>query len=379
MENAPALRRDRRDARVGGVCAALARSWGVDPKLVRIGTIILLIVTSGLAAAGYLALWLLIPQVGSDTMPIRRWLPFTRNLSDTQLVVAVVAISTALAAVMTGVAPGGLIVLSVVVIIIASGSHKPKRQPPRPVPMVRVAEPPRTEFERLARAWEDRVSVVYTGMPLNPVSFTAPATPAKPPSRSGRVWFGVAAGFGVVWAILQFVAMRGVAVPPLAYASGFLAVLGIALLASVRRPRRPFGLATAAVLTGLATAIMLPGPQFIDRVIPESTTMVVTNESELPDVVELGFGHSVVNLSDLSLAGDRSMLLAGEVGSVTVILPREVNASVRSSIDMGRIAHGMETTSGLDREMTMQHRVKPGSPNLNIDIRLEVGEIEVLS
>ncbi len=380
MTNTPALRRDRHDARLGGVCAALARSWGVDPKLVRIGTVILTLVTNGLAIAGYFALWLLIPQVGSNQIPVRRWLPFTKNWTDTQLAVVVVTLSIVFAALVTGVVPVGLIVIGVVALIIASGSYRPKKQPPpSSAPLVQRPEPPRTEFERLARAWENRMSIVYTGASLYPMPAATPDVPAKPSAGSGKVWFAVVAGFGVVWGVLYFLGLREVPVPALAYASGFLAVLGIALLSSVRRAKRPLGLATAAVLTGLATVLMLPSAQVLDRVLPESTTMVVASESQLTDLERLGFERTALDLSALELTEDRAVSYTAESGQITVVLPRDVNASVRSSIDVGEIVHDGQPLRGIDREDTWNHEVDPEAPTLEIDVHLNVGRIEVRS
>lgn len=378
MTNTPALRRDRHDARIGGVCAALARSWGVDLKLVRIGTIILTVITSGLAIAGYFALWLLIPPVGSDKIPVRRWLPFTRNWTDTQLVVVVVSLSIVFAALMTGVAPGGLVVIGIVTLIIASGMHRPKQQPTTaPAPLVRHVEPPRTEFELAARAWENRMSVVYTGVPLHLMPTAAPSVPAKPSGSSGKVWFSVVAGFGAVWGVLYYIGLRNAPVPALAYASGFLAVLGLALLSSVRRPKRPFGLASAAIMTGLVTAFMLPNAQMIDRVIPESSVLIVTSEAQLSDSMYLGSGRNSIDLSELELTEDLDVTYTADVGEITIVLPHDVNTTVHSFVDVGEIVHDGRSLKGIDREDTLTNETDPDAPLLEIEIHLDVGRIEV--
>lgn len=56
------LRRSRDDRMVGGVCAGLARYLRVDPTLIRIGMVVLALITWGVALAGYLIAWLIMPE-----------------------------------------------------------------------------------------------------------------------------------------------------------------------------------------------------------------------------------------------------------------------------------------------------------------------------
>jgi phage shock protein PspC (stress-responsive transcriptional regulator) len=63
----PARLRRRRDDRVlGGVCAAIARSLGVDPLLVRIVAIVFAFISAGTAVLAYLLAWMLIPRDNAD-------------------------------------------------------------------------------------------------------------------------------------------------------------------------------------------------------------------------------------------------------------------------------------------------------------------------
>ncbi len=56
------LRRPLQDRVLGGVCAAVARSLGVEPVLVRLSAVALAVVSGGSAVLGYLIAWALIPQ-----------------------------------------------------------------------------------------------------------------------------------------------------------------------------------------------------------------------------------------------------------------------------------------------------------------------------
>lgn len=380
MPNQPALRRDRSAARLGGVCAALAHAWGVDPKLVRIAVVVLTLFTGGLAISGYLTLWLLIPQVGSDTIPLRRWLPFARNWSDTKLLITAAVTTILIAGMLTGIAPGGIVLVMVVWLIVMFGAHRPNRHVP-PVGSLANRTPPRTEYERLARAWENRVEAVYTG---SVAPFAFPDLPEQPhpgaitAPTSRRVWFGILAGFGAIWIALSIVEQGGTHVPPLAYASGFLAVLGVALLASVRRNRRPFGLATLTVLVGLVTGLMLTGDRVLDEVVPAPATVTFATMQDLPETTQLGIGSTMIDLRDTQITANRTATFNAEMGQVTVKLPRTGNVVVNSTVNMGQIVDGQKDLSGMDQSASSKRITNPEDPVLTINVALEVGQIEVL-
>ncbi|GEL20950.1 hypothetical protein PA7_47870 [Pseudonocardia asaccharolytica DSM 44247 = NBRC 16224] len=54
---------------LGGVCAGIARSIGVDPLLVRLAAVLLAIVSAGTAAPAYLVAWVLIPAATDEPEP----------------------------------------------------------------------------------------------------------------------------------------------------------------------------------------------------------------------------------------------------------------------------------------------------------------------
>ncbi len=56
--------RDRTDAKLAGVCAALARTWAIDPVIVRVAFVVLAFLTNGFVIAAYAALWALLPERG---------------------------------------------------------------------------------------------------------------------------------------------------------------------------------------------------------------------------------------------------------------------------------------------------------------------------
>ena len=90
MELTP-LRRANSGAMLGGVCAALARRWKVDPTIVRIA-MVLLALMGGLGIAFYVGALLLVPREGSTEVPLNRIAPFTRRWSPAGTIAAVVGL-----------------------------------------------------------------------------------------------------------------------------------------------------------------------------------------------------------------------------------------------------------------------------------------------
>lgn len=73
------LYRDKRNGKLGGVCAGIARKVGVEPWLVRVLAVTALVFTSFLTLVLYIAAWLLLddrPQVaeaGPDNVKSTGW------------------------------------------------------------------------------------------------------------------------------------------------------------------------------------------------------------------------------------------------------------------------------------------------------------------
>ena len=56
------LRRSVADAQVGGVCGGIAEYFGLDPTVVRVGYVLLSILTAFSGFLVYLILWAVIPK-----------------------------------------------------------------------------------------------------------------------------------------------------------------------------------------------------------------------------------------------------------------------------------------------------------------------------
>lgn len=60
------LYRDKRNGKLGGVCAGIARHFGIEPWLVRVLAVTCLIFTSFLTLIFYIAAWLLLDDKPTD-------------------------------------------------------------------------------------------------------------------------------------------------------------------------------------------------------------------------------------------------------------------------------------------------------------------------
>jgi phage shock protein PspC (stress-responsive transcriptional regulator) len=61
---------DKRNKKIAGVCAGLARYWGEDVTLIRV-IVLALALTTGIGFLGYFAAWIIIPSdYGLQQMPV---------------------------------------------------------------------------------------------------------------------------------------------------------------------------------------------------------------------------------------------------------------------------------------------------------------------
>ena len=65
------VRRSRTGAVLGGVCAGVARSAGLDPLLLRIAVVAVTLLTGGAGLLAYLAAWVLIPREEPSAADVR--------------------------------------------------------------------------------------------------------------------------------------------------------------------------------------------------------------------------------------------------------------------------------------------------------------------
>ncbi|WP_342373205.1 PspC domain-containing protein [Propioniciclava soli] len=384
MNDVPALRRDPHAAQIAGVCVALAREWRIDPLLVRLGFVAAALITNGVAIGAYLVGWALIPRTGGAGEPIRHLLPFTRGWSRGTLVLAVVT-ATLGGLVVTGAGPGALAIMGIVWLVLRLG--RGRQSAPAPAPSDPAT--PRTEFERLALAWQSRLDNVDAGRPAGwepPLSAaTAPApdgtrAPAGTRRRRGwRTWCGVVVVLGGAWSALGVLVARGTDVPGLAWVASTLAVLSLALIVVASPGRavhgRPGGLVPATVVAAAATVTMLLIPAPSALVAPEMHRAVgpvaVPSETELPS------GDQTINLRDAVVVQTETVTYRQDMGRLTVLLPASGNVRVEASVDVGSLVAPDASAHGVEQTLTWERIDDPSAPVLTVRAALDVGRVEV--
>ena len=404
VSDLPALRRDPAEAQLAGVCAALAREWHVEPFLVRAGMVVAAIVTNGVALAAYLIAWALIPPRGEHVEPIRRLLPFTRDWSRAALYAAVIT-TIVVGILATGAGPAALFIAGVVWLVLRFGGGR-RGRPATPVAPPAVPEP-RSEFDRLAGTWQQRLDNVDAGRPAewdpqtffaqaDPVGLYRPAAPygpapaaaaARPPAarrRGRRTWFGVLTGLGFAWGTLALVALFGTPVPLLGWVAATLAVLGTALVLVARPGRaihgRPRGLVPLTILAVATTAALLvPRTLGIPATFAFDVDADQTPVTTVTDHTNLGVGDRAVDLSAFAVTEDRQASYTLSAGTLTLAVPTTGNVVVRSSVDVGTITTPEREVDGLDSTDEWRRVLDPAAPTLTIVLDVNVGEVVIRS
>ena len=185
------IRRSTSDVKLAGLCAGVARHWGIDPVLVRVGWA-LLALSGGIGVILYAAGWLLLPADGRETAPAEDMFGDTVRKWPREVWVAIVVIACVAGfALFSGIAPFGIGPAIVVALVwyfgfyrkrIASSTTVPSPTPPAvpspPAVPFRYPGPP-TPFTEAAEAWQRRIAEYQATQPA-----TVPPVPpwAGPPA-----------------------------------------------------------------------------------------------------------------------------------------------------------------------------------------------------
>ncbi len=383
--NLPA-RRTRENAVITGVCAGLARRWGVDANLLRIALIVLAF-ASGLGLVLYGVGYLVLRTDDATPAPIHRMLPFTRDWPTPVLVLALAAAGF----VGFGMVGGwsGVGVLPVLVALAIWYSVSRRRQG-----SVAPADP--TAFERAAEAWRLRLlehqaaSGAELALPAPAsTSFVASVPPGPAPTeiarrprrRNNRLWW-LALGLMAIGCIVVAALTPhgpGYHIAGLDYLAVILVSLGITLLVSTWRGRPVLmGLATVLVMiaTVLTWGLQSPGMNF--RV--ADTTQTFSTAADLPAEISATAGALDLDFTDLTLPADATLAIELGAGDVVLRLPQNVNSVVTWNVGLGDVSlPNGESNGGTGLVSDLENRFDADAPTLHIAVKLGAGSLEVRS
>lgn len=380
------VRRTRENAVLTGVCAGLARRWGVDANLLRVALIILSF-ASGLGLVLYGVGYLVLPADEATPAPARRLLPFTKDWPLPALVLTLTAVGFVVFGMLGGWSGIGLLPVLVALGIWYAASRRSGRPATSPDP---------TPFERAADAWRLRLleHQSNSGALAVPAPTAASFTPAVPPSpapselarrrpRNNRLWWLalglMAVGCTAVALLGPGTGSGGYHIAGVDYLAVVLISLGITLLVGtwLGRPRL-MGLVTVLVMLATGITWVAQAPQTAAMAGVADQSHVFTSADDLPATLSLSAGALDLDFTQLALADDATIHVEVGAADVTLRLPEGVNSSVTWSVGVGAVTvaddqdhAGAGLTGNFDRQ------VDDNAPTILIDVSLGAGALEV--
>ena len=434
------LRRSTTEARVAGVCVALADRWRVDPLLVRLMTV-LLALSGGLGLVLYAAAWLSVPRAGSDRAAIDQFIPGARRAPKVVwlLVLAGAALITAM--LVGSLLPFGVAPALVVGVVCYLGLQRSGRlgrrdtQPEVPETEERTPIPPapfseQTRFTQAAYAWQERVQQhldrVGRPRPADPANFppAEPAPPVRPEVEPPTVPLPHQQDPG--YSLEAFLAhpdpvgLYGPADPEPAatkvlptrptrrerrrarwrtFLLILLPVLGVAASDVWLSP--PFHAYLAAALLGTGVALLFgawrPRPRGLialgllltvsslgtaagnNELASEPTQLVYRSAADLPPGgTRADTGPMIVDLSQLRIDRDTRHSIEVDAGQLQVLLPQDTTVELIWLVNAGTATLPGGAQRGVElKGSSLVQEGPPGSPTLILETQVDVGELEV--
>jgi phage shock protein PspC (stress-responsive transcriptional regulator) len=395
------LRRIATHRKVAGVAGGIARHLDIDPLIVRVAFVVLSLF-GGAGVIVYAACWILLPEDGQVNPPL--------GLDERSRSVALILVGILGIALLVGQwdwfwVPGPLILVALVVWLFMSrrndaattGTFAPPPGVPNAGPDAVTPEqrwaPAQTAVAPTYGVPVEQQPTPYEGATYQQPTYPQAAYPPPPaaptypthyvapsprnPRKRGTIlfWFTMAVAALAV-GVVGIVDVSGAPVAGSTYPAVVVGVVGVMLLIGSF-----YGRAGGLILVGLlatgATAAALGAEKWDgDRV-----EIVPDSASEVLSTYDYEMGEYVLDLSRLTdpeeLDG-RTITMNAEVGELEVIVPSDKDDTVTGTINGpgGTTLFG-EESGGIDHTATRSHDGGTDAPELELDLELEVGHIEV--
>jgi len=376
------IRRSRSDRRVAGVSGGLGRHLDIDPLIVRVAFVVLTFF-GGVGLLLYLALWLLLPEDGSDwaTVKLDR-----RSRTAALVIVGIIALALLVSHGWWG-DPGPFLFLVALLAVILVGTSLTRRDR-RDVPPPGVT-PGATPYAAGPEQPAQTTAYDATGAPTAtyPAGYPAPSyapsytQPEQPrpvnPRKKGPILFWFALGtMAVALGALGVADLAGADIAPSAYPATALGLSAAFLLLGSF-----FGRAGGIILVGLVAASVTVGTTIADHWNPHSTTVIPTTSAAVQSEYTMDVGEIRLDLTEIrdpqALDG-REITLDGNVGHLEVRVPEGVTVVSESTISgVGGISAFGRDAGGFDTSLTSSRTAGVGAPHLTIVTDLHVGGIDV--
>ena len=356
------LRRVRTDRRVAGVAGGVARHLDIDPILVRVAFVVLTFF-GGVGLLLYLALWLLVPEEGSDWATVR--------LDRRSRTVALVAVGALALALLVSHGwwgdPGPALFLVALLAVVLVGTQLAGRDrhptPPADQPVATTAVAP------------DAPAVPPTAPQPTYVVPEQPR-PVNPRKRGPILFWFALATMAVALGALAVVDLAGVDVAPSAYPATVLGLSAAFLLVGSF-----WGRAGGLILVGLMAATATVGAAFADHWDPHREVVRPVSAAAVSSSYTMDVGETIVDLTAVrdpqSLDG-RTITVTGNLGHLQVDVPTDVTVVAHTHVSgAGGINAFGRNGGGVDTRLTSIHTAGPDAPRLTIDVTLHIGGIDV--
>jgi phage shock protein PspC (stress-responsive transcriptional regulator) len=340
------MRRSRDNRKVAGVAGGLARHLDVDPTVIRV-LFVVLIFFGGSGLLLYAALWLLVPEEGTDDAVIGTSESVRNALLITALVIAgLLALGDSWDG--YGGFPWPLAIVALIVVAVlmsrdrrSTGSSVPPGAAPA-YPAATAATPPRTR-------------------------------------RTGPLLFGVTlALIALAVGLLGLYDAAGNPVVDAAYPALALTVTGAMLVLGAF-----YGRAGGLILIGVASAVALGGAAVTNPSYDGERDLVVrpTSGAALQDSYAVPAGRIEVDLTDLGELEEldgRRLDLSANAGEILVRVPRDLDVTYTARIEYaGAIMTPEGGRDGWDSVWRGAVRGDDAVAEMHLDIDLNVGHIEL--
>jgi phage shock protein PspC (stress-responsive transcriptional regulator) len=374
------LRRSRTDRKVAGVAGGLGRHLNIDPTILRV-VFVVLCFFGGAGFVLYGAAWLFVPEDGDNDAKIATN-PSTRNV----LLIGAAVLAGLL---LLGDSWGGfwfpwpLAIIALVVFLVLM--NRDNRMNTAPSGQAPGHQPPQGGTSTLPAAHPTGTEPTVEYSPQPPAPPWMPPTqqayqpPAPKPDRGPKLFWFTLALVAVALGSLGLYDVSGGSVVGSAYPALALTVVGVMLVVGAWVGRAG-GLIFLGVVAAIALAISsavvntdFDGDRQIDA--------APLSAAQVRDSYDVPAGSIHVDLSDVqdveALDG-RSIDLEANAGEIVVTVPEGVDVDVVADVSLaGEVEVFGERSDGADVHMERSLDGGTTAPNLELDIQLLVGSIEV--
>ncbi|HCB07846.1 MAG TPA: hypothetical protein DEQ43_26945 [Nocardioides bacterium] len=349
------------DRKLAGVAGGLARHLDIDPVLLRVAFVVL-VFFGGAGLLLYVACWLLLPEDGDQRAPLHL---DERNRTFALLGVGALALLALLASsIGRWDFPWPIVAVAVLALIVLTVLDRDKSPRPTAPPVPHAPDPVSGQFVPAA--------------PGVPVVAPPPYQPRpRNPRKRGPILFLfsmalAALGIGVL-AILD---LAGAPIPDPAYPAVVVAVCGVMLLLGAF-----WGRAGGLIVVGLIASLALAGATAAQDVDSSDITRRPLSAADVPTSLDTSAGEIVLDLrsvQDLAALDGREVDIDADFGRIEVLVPEGLSVSVDATVDgHGHIALFGSERGGIGISDSTRHDAGVGTPELDLDLNVQVGEIQV--